>query len=78
MVGKTLRVPEVEDAELLGSLIVTLQGRGEYAGLAEAAENLVRFPAEYPPDEKNHARYTEIYRRYLRAYARFQTALKGC
>jgi xylulokinase len=78
MVGKTLLVPEIQDAELLGDLAAGLCGRGDYERLDEAAEDLVRFTAEYRPDRKNYARYTGIYEQYLHAYSRFQNALKGC
>jgi xylulokinase len=78
IVGKPILVPEVEDAELVGNLCAGLAGRGDYADLVEASENLVRFKAEYTPDPGKHAWYSDLYQRYLHAYSRFQAALKGC
>ena len=78
IVGKTLLVPEIEDAELVGNLAAGLAGRGDFSDLPEASENLVRFKAEFRPDRRKHAWYDALYARYRHAYTRFQTALKGC
>jgi hypothetical protein len=40
MVGKTLLVPEIQDAELLGDLARGTVRRGDYERLDEAAEDL--------------------------------------
>jgi xylulokinase len=67
LTGKPLRVPAVPDAELTGALAVCLCGRGDYAGLGEAAEALVRFTAEYRPRAEKKEYYKELYEAYMEA-----------
>ncbi|MCL1818445.1 MAG: FGGY-family carbohydrate kinase [Spirochaetaceae bacterium] len=59
LTGKTLRVPEPADAELVGCLAAGLRGRGEYRSLSQAAESLVRFTAGYEPGAGEY--YDELY-----------------
>jgi xylulokinase len=61
LVGKTLRVPAIPDAELAGGLAVCLCGSGGYGGLAEASQALVRFAGEYRPEAGKREYYDRLY-----------------
>ncbi len=54
IIGKPLLVPQVEDAELVGNAAVGFFGLGLYDSLADAAESLVHFKAEYSPQADEH------------------------
>lgn len=76
MCGKPLLVPQTEDAELVGNAAAGFAGLGNFSGLADAAEHLVRFKAEYHPDPERYERYTDSYLRYQEVYLRFRTAFR--
>ena len=67
--GVEVQVPEIEDAELLGSALCALVNQGHYANLIEAAEDLVRIRAVYSPRMDRWKRYTELYQE-AQAYER--------
>lgn len=62
--GKRILVPEIEDAELLGSAACALVHQGEYGHLREASEALVRVRAVFNPRWERHAVYDELYAAY--------------
>ncbi len=78
MIGKPLAIPEVADAELLGSAACALVGLGDYSGFVEAADQLVRFPKRFEPNPERFAVFGEKYHRYQEAYGRFRRALSEC
>ncbi len=78
MIGKPLAIPEVADAELLGSAACALVGLGDYGNLVEAADDLVRFPRRLEPSRERFAVFGEKYLRYQEAYGRFRRALSEC
>jgi len=67
--GKRILVPEIEDAELLGSASCALVYQKEFAGLREASENLVKVRAVFNPRSERHVVYDELYAAY-REYGR--------
>ena len=78
MIGTPLSIPEVADAELLGSAAAAFVGLGRFDTLLEAAEDLVRFPKRFEPDPARFAVFGEKYHRYQEAYTRFRRALSEC
>ncbi|MDR3201306.1 MAG: FGGY-family carbohydrate kinase [Spirochaetales bacterium] len=67
LTGKTLLVPEIEDAELVGCLAAGFSGSGVYANLQEAAAALVRFKTEYKPDPEKKTLYDDLFAVYKSA-----------
>ncbi len=78
MIGTPIMVSEVEDAEFLGSAACCLVGLGEYAGIVDAADHLVRRGRLFEPDPERFAVFGEKYHRYQEAYGRFRRALSEC
>jgi xylulokinase len=70
LTGKTLRVPAIPDAELVGGLAVCLRGRGDYAGLEEASRAVARFAAEYRPDAEKKEYYNGLYEEWAKSVGR--------
>jgi xylulokinase len=64
IIGRTLMVGEIPDAELLGNAIVAATACGRYSSFAEAVEKLVRFPAEYMPEPAYSALYDDLYEEF--------------
>lgn len=64
MTGRTIIVPEIEDAELLGGAVCALKARGDFGSLAEASEALFRIRAIFNPREERQKRYQELYEEY--------------
>jgi len=65
--GKTILIPEVEDAELLGCACLANVALGRYPNIFEASENLVKIKHEIYPRNDYHQIYDRKYRRYRRA-----------
>lgn len=65
MTGRTIVVPEIEDAELLGGAVCALKAQGAFSSLEEAAENLFRIRAIFNPREERRLKYQELYEEYL-------------
>ncbi|MBN2351920.1 MAG: hypothetical protein JXD23_05065 [Spirochaetales bacterium] len=57
--GKKVRIPAIEDCELIGNASVAFTGLGEYRTMEEAARTLARFKAEYDPDPAWSAFYDD-------------------
>jgi xylulokinase len=67
MTGVRVVVPEIEDAELLGSASCALVWQGAFPSIREASDALVRIRAVFNPRPERHLRYDELYAEY-RAY----------
>ena len=67
--GKRVTVPEIEDAELLGSAVCALIHQKEFATLRQASEELVRLRAVFHPRAERLGTYDELYEAY-RQYGR--------
>ena len=57
--GKKVKIPAIEDCELIGNAAVAFTGLGKYRTMEEAARTLVRFKAEYDPDPAWSAFYDD-------------------
>jgi xylulokinase len=64
ILGLPLEIPRIIDAELTGNLCAALVGQGRYAGLAEAAEDLVRIEHVVRPDLRRTALYSRLINDY--------------
>ena len=62
--GKTILIPEVEDAELLGNACLASVALGRYDSIISASDALVQIKHEIRPNKKNHQIYDEKYKRY--------------
>ncbi len=62
--GKTILIPEVEDAELLGNACLASVALGRYRSIVSASDALVQIKHEIRPSKKNHQIYDEKYKRY--------------
>ncbi len=65
MTGRTIVVPEIEDAELLGGAVCALKAQGDFSHLAEASEALFRIRAIFNPREERRVRYQELFEEYV-------------
>jgi xylulokinase len=65
--GKTMLIPEIEDAELLGCACLAATALGIYNSVAEASEDLVKIKHEIHPRKEFSDIYDIKYRRYRRA-----------
>jgi sugar (pentulose or hexulose) kinase len=61
-------VPAIQDAELVGSLVVAMHALGDYSNLAEAAEHLVGIESVYQPDPSVEGLYADLFVRYRETY----------
>lgn len=75
--GRTVLVPEIEDAELLGCAICALTAQGRYANFQEAGEALYRLRARFTPREEQHQRYRKLYEEYWEKWERTMTQQPG-
>ena len=66
--GKRILVAESLDAELIGAACVAYHALGRYAGLAEAAERMVRLRRVHEPDRALTGLYDELFGIYRAAY----------
>jgi len=62
--GKRVLVPEIEDAELLGSAACALVRQGEFGSLREASGALVKVRAVFNPRAVRHQAYNGLYESY--------------
>jgi len=62
--GKRILVPEIEDAELLGSAACALVRQGEFGSLREASGALVKVRAVFNPRAVRHQAYNGLYESY--------------
>jgi len=62
--GKRILVPEIEDAELLGSAACALVYQKEFLGLREASDELVKVRAVFNPRAERLGVYDELYAAY--------------
>jgi xylulokinase len=68
ILGIPVLSPEDPEAELLGGACISLAALGEFSGIAEAAENLVRFEARFEPNPALCPLYFELFNVYKRGY----------
>lgn len=66
--GRPVAVPEVGDAELLGSMVIGRTSLGDYPSFAEAAKDLVRMGRCYDPDSSKRVLYGDYLEQYRNTY----------
>jgi xylulokinase len=59
--GLPIKIPDIEDAELLGDAIVALTALSEFYSPEEAADALVRYRTEIEPDPVTGALYADLF-----------------
>lgn len=62
--GKTILIPEIEDAELLGDACLAAVALGRYPHIRAAADALVQIKHEIRPDRRNARIYDRKYKGY--------------
>ena len=62
--GKTILIPEIEDAELLGDACLAAVALGRYPDIVTASDAMVQMKHEIRPDETRCRIYERKYRRY--------------
>ena len=65
--GKTMLIPEIEDAELLGCACLAGYALGRYSSISEASEDLVKIKHEIYPRKDYFEIYDRKYKRYRKA-----------
>ncbi|MEM2112025.1 MAG: xylulokinase [Candidatus Bathyarchaeia archaeon] len=66
--GKTIRIPNVDDAAALGAVLLAGVGTKQYSNLRKAAEKVVKIKKIFTPNLKNQKLYSRIHQDYKRAY----------
>ncbi|MFC1582551.1 FGGY-family carbohydrate kinase [Planctomycetota bacterium] len=59
--GHVIEKPAVTEAPMLGAAMIAAAGDGAFESLAGASQELYRVEAEFTPDQKRHAVYSELY-----------------
>ncbi|MFW5800873.1 MAG: xylulokinase [Spirochaeta sp.] len=72
--GMQIDIPEVPEAELLGSAACCFTALGVYRDIAQASRAMVRISRQFYPDSAEHDRYTRDYQAYNQTYAAFRHA----
>jgi autoinducer 2 (AI-2) kinase len=68
VLGIPVRVPKVKEATALGAAIMAGVGVGIYPGISHAAKALVKWEAEYHPNQENIKIYNEVYANWRKVY----------
>lgn len=67
--GRVVLIPEIGDAELVGSMVVARTALGDFESFSQAAEDLVTISRRFDPDPSLAAMYAELFVRYRSVYA---------
>jgi xylulokinase len=77
LIGKPVRVPEVEESVPLGAAILAGIGAGVYQGEEEAFGQVNREGKLYRPVPESHQRYRELYAHYEKLYPSIREFYRG-
>jgi xylulokinase len=66
--GRVVLVPEIADAELVGSMVIGRTSLGDYRSYSEAAKDLVRMGSRFEPDMTKRNLYNDLFQRYRSTY----------
>ncbi len=69
VMGRRIRIPEVEDAAAMGAAMLAGIGTGQYTSVQKAVESTVRTRKVYVPKAENHSAYLKLYEKYEALYA---------
>jgi xylulokinase len=70
--GRPVLRPEVDDAELLGMVVIGATALGKYASFGQAADALVRIDRAYTPNRAHEAVYDWSFKQYRELYRTLQ------
>lgn len=73
--GKTIRVPDSDNASTLGAAILAGVGTGVYTGFEDAVKKTICMKREFVPNIENHAVYQKYFEIYLEIYERLKTTM---
>lgn len=62
--GREVLVPTMQDAELMGCLIIALKSLGQFASYREAANTVVKIKRHFTPDLKVQKLYDDLFETY--------------
>ncbi len=68
ILGITLKKPRGENPGLLGAVAMATVAVGAHKNLMDALDMMISFDATYQPDQKMHARYSDVFELYKQAY----------
>jgi xylulokinase len=72
VIGRNIRVPEVEDAAALGAALLAGKGTGQYPSLQRAVEAAVRTRRIYTSNPEVHTVYSKFHQNYEKVYSLIQ------
>jgi xylulokinase len=73
--GKTIRVPNSDNASTLGAAILAGVGTGVYESFEEAVKKTIQIKHEYVPNMENHAMYQKYFKIYLEIYEQLKDVM---
>lgn len=74
--GKTIRVPDSDNASTLGAAILAGVGTGVYSDFEEAVKTTVQIKREFTPNMENHALYRKYFEIYLEIYSQLKNTME--
>lgn len=74
--GKTITVPQEQQAAVLGCAILATVGAGIYGSIGEAARQMVKIKKIIEPDMTNYAEYQFYVEQYVKTYESLKDHLK--
>jgi xylulokinase len=66
--GKSVVIPTVKEAELVGDAVIAMTGAGKYGSFAEAAEEIVVAEKRYYPEKDKKELYDELFTVFRNTY----------
>jgi xylulokinase len=76
ILNKKITALDINEAGILGTIILTSVALGSYSSYQEASQNLIKIDKVYYPQEKNAKKYMENYRKYKKMYHAIQDVMK--
>lgn len=68
IMNKKITALDINEAGILGTIILTSVALGTYSSYQDASENLIKSNKVFYPQEKNVKKYSENYRKYKKMY----------
>ena len=70
ILGRTIKVPDVVDAELVGNHCAVLKGCGEFNTMESATKNVVSYTTYIHPNNERIKLYSDLYQRYKTLFSK--------
>jgi ribulose kinase len=77
VLGRSLFLPRIMEASLLGSAVVAAAGTGAYKDLARASRGMVRLAGQRRPNPELHEQYQFYVRQYRATYPQLKDLMQG-